>query len=278
MMNGQKILITGGTGNTGRRIAEHLAAQGRSVRTGSRGAPRSDAFEHVRFDWDDTSTHGPALEDVGTVYLVAPLPVLDPTPQMLPFIKQALESGVRRLVLLSSSAILENSSGLGKVHGAVKALAPEWAVLQPSWFMQNFTEGMHRRTIETDGTITSATEMGRVAFVDAGDIAAVAAHALTDETPHNTAHVITGPEALTYAEVAAILSQVTGKTVTHQNVSPAQLAERLASVGLPQDYAEFLAGLDKGIAQGSEDRVTDTVESVTGRAPRSFMDLANAFF
>ncbi|MFD0474850.1 hypothetical protein ACFQ0B_46350 [Nonomuraea thailandensis] len=106
--------------------------------------------------------------------------------------------------------------------------------------------------------------------MDAADIAAVAGHALTDEVPHNTDHILTGPEALSYDDVAAVLSRREGKPVRHRAVSVAELARHFAERGMPADYARMLAAYDEAIRDGSEDRVTDAVERVTGRPPRRF--------
>ncbi|MEU3741154.1 NAD(P)H-binding protein [Streptomyces sp. NPDC032198] len=269
-----RFLITGGTGTTGRRVAAALDSQGLSVRTGSRTpAPGTG---QVRFDWADPATHGPALTGAAGVYLVPPIGDAAPARLMVPFLERALEAGVRRFVLLSSSAIAEGDPGAGEVHRALRQLAPEWAVLRPSWFMQNFvTPGhLHVESIRTADEIVTATGRGRVAFVDADDIAAVAVRALTDERPHNAAHLITGPQALGYSDVAAAVSKVSGRDIWHRSVPVAEFRERLLATGMPEAFAEVLAAMDEAIAHGSEDRVDPAVERITGRAARSFADFA----
>lgn len=270
------VLVTGATGTTGSRLTAHLIARGHTVRAASRSArtPHPGA-RAVRFDWYDEATHAPALHEADRVYLVAPIGDPDPAAVMLPFLRQARAAGVTRAVLLSSSAIEEGGPVLGQVHQllAEEGLFEEWAVLRPSWFMQNFTDDHpHAESVRTDGVLTTATGTGRVPFVDADDIAAVAAHALTATPPPEHDLVITGPEALTYDEVAATLTDVTGRTVTHDAVPADQLADRLTQRGLPAEFARVLAALDDAIRGGAEDRVTDTVARLTGRAPRSFAD------
>ncbi len=271
-----KVLVTGGTGNTGAVLAARLREAGAQARTASRRAAAGSGAEseQVYFDWEDEATYGPALEGVDQVYLVAPALAGDPERLVVPFLRRALEAGVRRAVLLSSSAIPEGGPMLGQVHQAVRAVMPEWSVLQPSWFMQNFTGEMHGAAIRAGGEIVTATGDGRVGFVDVGDIAEVAFRALTDAEPHNRAHVITGPQALSYAEAAAIISQAAQRPVRHRSVSGAQLRERLTGMGVPEGYAAMLAGLDEAIKRGAEDRITSTVRDVTGRPPKSFGDFA----
>ncbi|WP_438008110.1 NAD(P)H-binding protein [Sorangium sp. So ce321] len=277
--DGPRVLITGGTGNTGRALAARLEAAGARVRLASRAAPAPrEGLDHARFDWADPATHEGALRGVDRAYLVAPSVVEDPSALMLPFIDRALAGGVRRLVLLSASLVPEGGPGLGLVHRALRERAPEWAVLQPSWFMQNFVVPHNFRLegILGPGEITTATGGGRVAFIDADDIAEVAARALLDSAPHNAAHVITGPEALSYDDVAAILSEVAGRAIRHVRADEAAARAHLVQAGVPAPYAALLVQLDLAIRDGAEDRVTDTVQRVTGRAPRAFRDFARA--
>ncbi|MFE6401556.1 ergot alkaloid biosynthesis protein [Streptomyces alboflavus] len=270
------VLVTGATGTTGTRVTTRLAALGHTVRAASRsGRTPHPGARAVRFDWYDEATHAAALDGADRVYLVAPVGDPDPVAVVLPFLRRARAAGVTRVVLLSSSAIEAGGPALGQIHRllAEEGLFEEWSALRPSWFMQNFTaDHPHAQSVRTDGVLTTATGTGRVPFVDADDIAAVAAHALTATPPPGHDLVITGPEALTYDEVAATLTDVTGRAVTHHAVSADELAERLTERGLPAGFARVLAALDDGIRGGAEDRVTDTVARLTGRAPRSFAD------
>ncbi|MDT5065995.1 MAG: hypothetical protein QOK02_2150 [Mycobacterium sp.] len=261
------VLITGATGTTGSRVAAFLSARGVSPRLATR-TPK--ARGQVRFDWADRGTHGDALRAVSAVYLVAPMDVPDPVPLVAPFLDEALRRGVRRVVQLSSSAVPEGSPGLGAVHHLVRTTVPEWTVLRPSWFMQNFTgDHLVAQDVRT-GEIVTATNGGRVAFVDAADIAAVAGHALTDELPHNTEHVLTGPETLSYADAAEILTRHTGRRVVHRSVPAHEVARRIAAHGVPEEFAEALAAMEVAISGGAEDRVTDTVHRITGGPARTF--------
>ncbi|MET0236520.1 MAG: NmrA family NAD(P)-binding protein [Kibdelosporangium sp.] len=264
------VLVIGGTGTTGSRVATMV---GDKARIATR---KPSAASHVRFDWTDPGTYGPALAGVDRVYLVAPIGVAAPVPIVEPFLHQASTLGVRRVVLLSSSAV-DPDSTLGALHQSVRTLISEWTVLRPSWFMQNFTGDHALATgIRSRGEIVTATGEGRVPFIDATDIAAVATHALLDSVPHNAEHILTGPEALTYTEAAAIITEVTGHPTRHRTVSPADLTTRLVEAGLPAPFADILAALDTGIRHGSEDRVTTTVHDITGRPARSFRDFIAA--
>ncbi|MER6307856.1 NAD(P)H-binding protein [Streptomyces sp. NPDC001657] len=267
-------LVIGATGTTGSRTTAQLIAAGHRVKAASRRATPLPGAEPVRFDWYDPATFGDALTGTERVYLVPPVGDPDPAAVMLPFLQQARTAGVRRAVLLSASAIPEGGPAVGAVHQALPGLFDEWAVLRPSWFMQNFTgTHAHADSIREHGVILTAAGTGRVGFVDADDIAAVAVRALTDDPPPDTDLVLTGPKALSHDDIAAIVTQTTGRPVTHRHLSHDDLRDRLAAV-LPLEFATMLADMDRAIAGGAEDRITDSVQRVTGRPPHDFRAVA----
>jgi uncharacterized protein YbjT (DUF2867 family) len=94
--------------------------------------------------------------------------------------------------------------------------------------------------------------------------------------PHNTEHILTGPEALSYADAAAIVAQRTGTPVRHRSVTADELARHFTGHGVPADFSALLAALDNDIRAGAEDRVTDTVERITGRPARGFRGFAES--
>lgn len=262
-------LVIGATGTTGSRTAAQLTAAGHRVKAASRRAAPVAGAEPVAFDWYDPSTHAGTLDGVDRVYLIPPVGDPDPAATVLPLLQRARSAGVHRAVLLSSSAIPEGGPAVGEVHQALPGLFEQWAVLRPSWFMQNFTgTHVHAQSIREKGIILTATGAGRVGFVDAEDIAAVAVRALTDAKAPNTDLVLTGPEALSYDDVATIITDVTGRPVTHHRLSYEEMRDRLMAE-VPADFAAMLAGMDHAISEGAEDRVTDTVHKVTGRPARS---------
>jgi ergot alkaloid biosynthesis protein len=272
-MSGQ-ILVTGGTGKTGGRLAARLRHGGWSALNASRSSGPSGGAGSVAFDWYDGRSHGAALDDVERVYLVAPVGASDPVEVMEPFIERAIANGVRRFVLLSSSLIEEDGPAMGKVHALLRRRAPEWAVLRPSWFMENFSVGHHAATIRDEGAIYSATDDGLVPFIAVEDIVEVAFRALTNDQAPNQDLLITGPEALSYDAAATIIGQARDSAVRHMRLSAEQLTERFAATGVPPDYAAMLAGLDRAIAHGAEARTTEVVPQLTGRPAQSLAAFA----
>jgi ergot alkaloid biosynthesis protein len=267
------ILVTGGTGKTGGRLIHRLVEQGWTARCASRSGKAAAGVDGVKFDWHDVQGHAAALAGVKRIYLVAPVGSNSPLEVMQPFIELAIARGVRRFVLLSSSALEEGGPAMGAVHALLHRIAPEWAVLRPSWFMENFA-GSHLATIRDQDSIYSATDDGLIPFIAADDIAEVAFRALTDKDAANSDLLITGPEALSYGEAAAIIGKARGRPVRHVRLSGAELTARFESFGVAPDYAAMLAGLDRAIAAGAEARTTSVVAQLTGRGPMSLEDFA----
>jgi uncharacterized protein YbjT (DUF2867 family) len=266
------VLVTGASGTTGSRVAARLDARGVAVRPASRSSA-------VRFDWYEPDTHAAALAGVDRMYLVPP--IRDPNPQavMLPFLDLARAAGVRRAVLLSNSVVSAGGPSTGAVHKAIADTFDEWAVLRPTWFMQNVS-GSHAHAVSIRATSAIATSAGsgRAAFVDAGDVAQVAVQTLLAPAAVNTDLILTGPESLSYDDVAAILTEASGRTITHERLDPADEPAYYEALGLPESTARFLVAMDWVIASGAEDRTTDTVERLTASPPRSFRDFAVAEF
>jgi ergot alkaloid biosynthesis protein len=265
------VLVTGGTGKTGRRLVSRLRESGVACRIAARGMRPND-----RFDWTQPGTWARTLEGVTAAYLVAPALQQEVAPIMIGFLELALKRGVSRFVLLSASLLPAGGPAMGQVHLWLEQNAAQWAVLRPSWFMENFSEGHHLRSIGEEGRIYSATESGRVPFISADDIAAVAQVALTRQTSFNSDFVLTGGEPISYDEVAGCIGGAIGRAVSHHRISPDELAARHRSLGLPTLHAQTLAAMDTAIAAGMEDRVTYWVQELTGSHPVRFDDFVAA--
>ncbi len=270
------VLVIGATGTTGRRVVAAVRERGVPVCAASRNPGHAaTGVTPLRFEWDDEATHAPALSGSRAVYLVPPPGAATPEAVVLPLLQRALELGVERVVLLSAAALEAGGPAAGQIHAALPELGMDWAVLRPSWFMQNLWNPEHHvgAAVLADREFVTATGQGRVAFVDAADIAVVAAHALLDQPAPKTDLVLTGPDALSYDDAAKVLTRATGRPVRHRASSADEAIKYMVAAGLPRELAEMLAAMETAIAAGAEDRVTDTVERITGRRPR---DLATA--
>jgi uncharacterized protein YbjT (DUF2867 family) len=263
------VLVTGSTGKTGSSLVSQLQRAGVPHRAASRHGA-------LPFDWEEPGTWDAALEDVASVYLVAPGTVKDPYARMLDFIAAALRKGVRRFVFLSMSGLPAGGPAHGQVHQWLKDHSSDWAVLCPTAFMQNFSAGPSLVTIREEDRIYSNTGKGRVPFIDVDDIAAAALAVLTAPTPLNTELVLTGDEPLSYDQVAASISHACGRRISHVPVSMDEMAERLVQRGLAEATARFLAFGYQTIAAGAQDRTTDLIRTLTGRPPKTFQAFAEA--
>lgn len=268
------VLVLGATGKTGRRLVPLLADRGVAVRAASRH-PRADG---TMFDWDRSETYGPALAGVDAVYLIPPELVEDPTDVTGPFLEAAGQAGATRLVVLSSlGAHLDgdaSATGRRNLERQIMASQLEWTILRPAAFNQNFSEGLFLPGILQAGEIVSATGDGAVGFVDAEDIAAVAAAALVEDGHAGAEYVLTGPEALSFAEAAKVISEVAGRSVVHRDVPAEEMAQILHHAGVPGDYAAMLLGDMQAIREGRSAHVADSVDKVAGRPATSFVDYA----
>ncbi|RAL15197.1 festuclavine dehydrogenase easG [Aspergillus homomorphus CBS 101889] len=275
------ILLLGGRGKTSSRIAKLLQGINAPFLVASRSTDPAYPHKQAHFDWLNEQTYespfttaaAAGMAPISTVYLVPP-PVFDLAPPMLRFIDFARPRGVRRFVLLSASTIDLGGPAMGQVHEYLAKLGGgiEYGVLRPTWFMENFStrgEPQHQ-SITADNTVYSATGSGKIPFVSADDIARVAFRALTDAVPHNSDHVILGPELLSYEQVAGVLSSHLGRKITHTDLSEAEYAKRLEATGMPPDDATMLAGMETMIKEGAEERLNDVVQQVTGAGPMSF--------
>jgi uncharacterized protein YbjT (DUF2867 family) len=262
-------LVLAGTGKTGARVATTLIELGLSVRTAARhGAD-------VRFDWDDPSTHSPALAHIDRVYLVAPVLRTDFADQVSSFLDLAQAAGVRHVTYLSAFGIDQAPPQVA--HRAVELDligrgAITHSILRPAWFMQNFSETFLK---PVDGVIAVPTADGAEAFVDAEDIAAVAAATLANPEHHAGAqYAPTGPQALTVSDAADIIADVTGQPTKHDDIDRNAWIDGTLATGVPADYGDVLRTLTETVAAGDGSRPNNDVENVTGRPPISFSDFA----
>jgi uncharacterized protein YbjT (DUF2867 family) len=263
-------LVLGGTGKTGCRVAANLTKLGVSVRTAARNGA------DVRFDWADPTTHTSALADVDRVYLVAPVLRTDFASQVSSFLDLAEAAGVRHVTFISAFGF-DQVPPQWVAHRAVELDligrgAITHSILRPAWFMHNFSETFLK---PVDGAIAVPTGDGAEAFVDAEDIAAVAAATLASPHAHAGAeYAPTGPEALTVSDAADIIAHVTGRPVRHNDIERDAWIDGTVAAGVPARYGEVLRMLTETIASGHGSRPNNDVQNVTGRPPISFADFA----
>jgi uncharacterized protein YbjT (DUF2867 family) len=258
-------LVLGGTGKTGRRVVERLAARDLPTRVGSRsGEPP--------FDWEEEATWAPALQNVGSVYVTyyPDLAVPGSVEAVRSLAKLAVENGVRRLVLLSGRGEPEAERAELALREVVDAKAgAEWTILRSTWFMQNFSEDYMLEHV-LSGEIRLPAGDVPTPFLDADDIADVAVAALTEGGHAGKLYELTGPRSLTFAEAAAEISKATGREIRYEPVSLEEHAAEAAGHGVPVEVVELLTYLFAEVVDGRNADTTDGVQRALGREPRDF--------
>ncbi|BBX85110.1 NmrA family NAD(P)-binding protein [Mycolicibacterium aubagnense] len=259
MDNAGAVLVLGGTGRTGSRIGRALIDQGAAARTASRSGSAT------KFDWDDQQTYRPALDGVDRVYLVPPNLRVRFADQVAAFLETAVDAGVRHITLLSAYGADRAPAVIDLA--AVERLVAECGgithtILRPAWVMQNFTDE-HLPLIDDSLTVPSGG--GAEAFVDADDIAAVAVRTVLEPAAHDGAtYTLTGPAALTFEDVAAVIADVSGRPVKHVDVDQQVWIDGAVAAGVPADYAVMLRWLTGTIIDGHGATPTGDVEKVLG--------------
>ena len=257
-------LVLGGTGKTGRRVVERLAARDLPTRVGSRsGEPP--------FDWEEEATWAPALQNVGSVYVsyYPDLAVPGAVAAVRSFAELAVESGVRRLVLLSGRGEPEAE----RAEAAVRDSGADLTILRSTWFMQNFSEDYMLEHV-LSGEIRLPAGDVPTPFLDADDIADVAVAALTDEGHAGQLYELTGPRLLTFAEAAAEIAGATGREIRYVPVSLEEHAAEAAGHGVPAEVVELLTYLFSEVVDGRNANTTNGVRRALGREPKDFSDYA----
>lgn len=264
MQERKPVLVVGGTGKTGRRVAERLAARGVPVRIGSRSA-------NPAFDWEDPSGWPAALDGVGAAYITYYPDLAAPgAPEAVrALVDQALARGVRRLVLLSGRGEEEAQ----QAEQVLQASGADWTIVRASWFSQNFSEGVVRDSVLAGEIALPAGDVGEP-FVDADDIADVVVAALTEDGHVGQLYEVTGPRLLTFAEATAEIARASGRQVRYTRVPAQDFAAALAEQGTPADFTGLLLYLFTTVLDGRNAQLADGVQRALGRPPRDFADYA----
>lgn len=261
-MNTKTTLVLGGTGKTGRRVAARLQARGLPVRIGSRaGTPA--------FRWEDPTSWEPALDGIGAVYITyfPDLAVAGAPEAIEAFCAMAMSKGVRRLVLLSGRGEEEAQ----RAEQALIASGADWTIVRASWFSQNFSENVFLDPILQGEVALPIGPVGEP-FVDAEDIAEVAAAALTDDRHIGQLYEVTGPRLLTFADAVAEITKAGGRAIRYTQISLEDYTAEMTRLGVPAEDIAFLTYLFTTVLDGRNAHLTDGVQRALSRAPRDFTD------
>lgn len=261
-------------------IIRQLEAEGTPFRAAffskaKREAARARGIEAAIIDYNRPETLRAAFQGCGRLFLAAPN-VSNQTELELNAVGAAKAAGVRHIVKLSVLGA-DDAYSLARVHRpaeeAIETSGAAWTFLRPNGFMQNTVTFMGP-SIRAEGAFYSATGRAKMSHVDVRDIAAVAVKALTAPGHEGKIYTLTGPEALTYDEMADELSQVLGREIRHIDLPPEDLKGAMLAGGVSEEIADLLLDLERYYREGRPSRVTDDVKQVTGRDPRRFAEYA----
>jgi uncharacterized protein YbjT (DUF2867 family) len=260
------ILIIGGTGKTGSRIAAKLAARGHALRATSRSGP-------FRFDWTDPAGWPAVMAGVQAAYVSYQPDLAAPGSEaaIAAFTEQAAAAGIRHLVLLSGRGEPEAEACERVVQGS----GLHWTILRANWFMQNFSETFFVEGIRAGELALPAGDVPEP-FIDADDIADVAVAALTEIGHAGQLYELSGPRVLTFAEAVAEIAAATGRDIRFAAQPIEAFANALRAQDLPEEVIALVRYLFTTVLDGRNSALRDGVQRALGRPPRDFADYARA--
>jgi uncharacterized protein YbjT (DUF2867 family) len=278
-----RILVTGATGSVGAHVVRELESRAVDVRAfvrdPSAAAARLGHVELAPGDFDDPASLKRALDGVDRVYLCAadgPRKVAHETA----VVDAAASAGVERIVKLSAlHADPASALPVFRWHGEIeshllRSQVPA-VVLRPAFFMTNLL--MVAGGVAQTGLLHAPTAGRGVAMIDIRDVAEVAAVTLVADGHEGQAYDLTGPEPVTFADVAAALADATGRRVGSVDLTEEQARPRFEGAGLPDWLGAHLAGVFGVIRAGGFEHATDRVRAITGHPARDIAGFAHDY-
>lgn len=268
------ILITGAGGTVGSEVVKQVQKSGATFRAAFHSQTKADAarahrIDAVVIDYNRPDTLDAAFEGIEKIFLLSS----SSTEQELAVVDAAKRAGVKQIVKLSVWGAGGESFSFAKAHRpveqAIERSGMAWTFLRPNGFMQNMSNYM-AGTIKSQGAFYSSLGDAKISHVDVRDIAAVAAKALTESGHEGKVYELTGPDGLTYDDIAARIATASGREVKHVKVGDADMKAAMIGQGAPEAYADAFIDLQRYYRTGDASRVTDDVKRVTGRDPIAF--------
>ena len=275
------ICVTGAGGTVGSELIKGLESAKAPFRAAyfskkKAEAARAKGIDAVIMDYNRPEMLRAAFQGCDKLFLLGPN-ALNQTQLELNAVETAKAVGVRHLVKQSVMGADEEAFSLALVHRpvekAIESSGMAWTFLRPNSFMQNVVTFMGE-TIKADAAFYSASGEAKISHVDVRDIAAVAVKALTQPTHAGKAYTLTGPEALTYDELANELSKVLGRPISHISLPPSDLKQGMLAEGMPEEIADRMLDLERYYREDQASRITNDIKQVTGRDPRRFAQYA----
>lgn len=257
----QNILIIGGTGKTGRRVAKNLTQSGHNVRVVGRKTTPA-------FDWEDPETYATALKDMDRAYIVyyPDLAVPGARDSITRLAEKALEAGLEKVVLLSGKGETEAEA----CEDIVANSGLNYTLVRASWFNQNFSEGAFLEFV-LNGVVALPMPEAEIPFVDAEDIADVVSKVIVDDAYNGQTITVTGPQKRTFKEAVDIMGEAIDSPIQFVPISIDEFKEGMRKAGLPDSYVWLFGYLFKEVLGNPENQeVSDDVAKVLGRPAKDF--------
>jgi uncharacterized protein YbjT (DUF2867 family) len=276
------ILVTGATGTIGSRLVKELSEKaGVTVRVGARDPGKVKTGGNVTavaFDYAKPETIDAAVKGADRLFLLTPFSN-EQVALGKKLVDAARAAGVRHVVKLSAIGCdIEPGIQLGRWHREVErhveASGIAYTLLRPNNYMDNF---INYYPPAPDGNLYLPLGSGATSYIDARDIAAVAAAVLTSNDHQNKAYELTGGEALTAAQVAGLLSEATGRSIHHVDVPEDAAKKAMLDLGMPGWMVDAMMELHAINKAGYAAGITGHVQQITGRAPRTFREFARDY-
>lgn len=274
------ILVTGPTGTIGRYVVAELQAREEPFRVAHRDAGHvgnvlGPHVHSVPFDYLDPTSYLPAMQSADTLFLLTPAADWAHERAMA-VIDAARETGVQKIVRQSVLRADANPTyTLAEWHREVElylvASAIPGTILRPNHFMENFRDYMGE-TIRSEGRFYSSAGDGHVSFVSGRDIAAVAVECLINDEHIGKSYDLTGPEAFSLWDAAAVLSRTTGRRIEYVPVDEQQVREAMS--GAPGWLVRVMLEMDEFDRQGEMSPVNSNIETILGRPAQDFASWA----
>jgi uncharacterized protein YbjT (DUF2867 family) len=275
------IVVTGATGNAGSEVVRALTAQGSRVRAFVRDPAKArqklgEDVDLAAGDFADPPSVRAALEGADALLLSCA-----DDPRRVGWetaaIDAAVAAGVRRIVKLSAATAEPGSPVAfwdwhGQVEQHLRASGADWVILRSGWYMSNLLAAASR--VAAEGRLYAPAGQARIAMADPRDVGAAAAAVLSSAGHEGQTYLLTGPRAITYAEVAAELSAATGSRVEFVDVPGDAARQAMIGDGMPGFVAEQIVAMFGRLRQGVAAQVSPAVETLTGSAPRDFASFA----
>ena len=277
-----KILVTAATGKTGKEVLNQLLEKDIDAAGACRHPDRIKKIHgetaDARFlDIEKQQDFSEVLKDIDKLYLAISSGVSDMEKHGKRFIDAALDSGVKKIVLLSSFRMdSDKPLALGQIEKYLIDNNVDYTALKPNWFMQNLLT-IYYDMIMKDDAIKLPTGDGKCAFIDTRDIAAVGIEALLNDGHKGMDYQLTGPESMDYYEVADILSDAAGRKIEYKALSEEEYKEMLRGLGFPESSLDGIANLYRTVKENKADTVTNEVQNVLGREPISMKQFAEDY-